>query len=567
MADAQRFCPICGSVTAELFCPTDKVSTFTLRSAGSEEAKFGIGDLVAGKFRVARKLGQGGFGAVYEAEHTGGLGNVALKMLTLADQSIDDVRRFYREVQVTAQLRHANTVRVFDVGQVESGALYIAMELLAGRSLEDTLRHANQQGHVLSQADAIGIASDVLKSLSEAHSKGLVHRDLKPANLMVTEVDGERVVKVLDFGIAHVQDSSLTGTGRALGTPAYMSPEQCSGATLDARSDLYALGVILYRCVVGKTPFSDPNPLTVMFAHAAQQPPDLLANTRTPLSGEFVACVKRALAKTPEERFANAKDMRLALEAAATQPLAHMPAQLPVAGEDPARKPLTSAELAAYSRRATGHTPALVVTGDVSAQAHADVTNGLTLDARTPMALGTPSAPVLALTTVPAVAPAAIQPELLAGAAAGVSAGVAALPAKSASKLPLVLAAGGGVAFAVAIAIAALPLRDRGEAAATPVAVAPLVVPGVPSPLPEVEALGVTPAAVAVQQLAPTPTAQVEVPALVQPVLVQPVLVQPTTAPAAEALQPTANRPKVQAAVPKARAPSKKKAIDASLPE
>ena len=206
MSDANRFCPVCGLSTEAPFCPTDHIATFTLQSAGSEAARFAVGDVVAGKYRVTRKLGQGGFGAVYEADHTGGLGKVALKMLALADQTIDDVRRFYREAQVTAQLRHANTVRVFDVGQAEGGALYIAMELLGGRSLEEALRDANAKGHVMSQGDAIGMAADVLKSLSEAHGNGLVHRDLKPANLMVTEVDGDRVVKVLDFGIAHVHE-------------------------------------------------------------------------------------------------------------------------------------------------------------------------------------------------------------------------------------------------------------------------------------------------------------------------------------------------------------------------
>lgn len=382
-----RFCPLCGAETAAAFCPADQVATFTLQ-AQSDAAVFAPGDLIAGKYRVLRKLGQGGFGAVYEADHTGGLGKVALKMLALADQSIEDVRRFYREAQVTAQLRHANTVRVFDVGQAEGGALFIAMELLTGKSLEETIKTAAQQGRVVDHEMAIAIAIDVLKSLSEAHGKGLVHRDLKPANLMLTDVDGDLVVKVLDFGIAHVQDSSLTGTGRALGTPAYMSPEQCTAGNVDARSDLYALGVILFRCVCGRAPFVDPNPLTVMFAHASQEPPELLTYTKTPVSEAFAMAVMRALSKSPELRFASAKEMRLALEFARSAPLLQPIDGAVETADFNARQPLTPGNLIAVERRpSTTTAPKLVVTagyGELAtgAAAASDQTSGLTADGR-----------------------------------------------------------------------------------------------------------------------------------------------------------------------------------------
>ncbi len=321
MNDAARLCPACGVRTAARFCPADQVATFDLQARDPDGAKLQVGELVAGKYRVGQVLGRGGFGAVYQAEHSGGLGHVALKVLALAEQGEDEIRRFYREAQVTAKLRHPNTVRVFDVGQTERGALYIAMELVHGQSLEERLRDGWRRGQVLSHAEVIAIGADVLRSLSEAHGAGLVHRDLKPANLMLGEVDGERMVKVLDFGIAHVQDSSLTGEGRALGTPAYMSPEQCTAQPVDARSDLYSLGVILFRCVCGSTPFVDANPLAVMFAHTAAPPPDVLAMARTDLSDEFAAVVARALAKRPSDRFASARDMRQALEACAQAPV------------------------------------------------------------------------------------------------------------------------------------------------------------------------------------------------------------------------------------------------------
>ncbi len=261
-------------------------------------------------------LGRGGFGAVYAAEHVGTRQPIAIKMLLSASEAgTAEVRRFHREAEVTARLRHPNTVRVFDVGQTASGAMYIAMERLHGPTLEEVLRDNLAAGRTLSERDAVNIGISVLKSLSEAHGQGLVHRDLKPANIMLTDIDGELVVKVLDFGIARLSDSSLTGEGTALGTPAYMSPEQCRGADLDGRSDVYSLGIILFRCVTGVTPFADPNPLVVLFRHATEPLPDLRTASPSALSDEFVAIVTRALAKRREDRFADARVMRDALTA------------------------------------------------------------------------------------------------------------------------------------------------------------------------------------------------------------------------------------------------------------
>ena len=512
MSDMLRFCPVCGMPTAEALCPSDKVATFTLAKSSGEAPRFGTGDVVAGKYRITKKLGQGGFGAVYEADHTGGLGRVAVKMLTLVDQDADDVRRFYREAQVTAQLRHANTVRVFDVGQVEGGSLFIAMELLNGRSLEDALKDGLAKGQVFSQAEAIAMASDVLKSLSEAHGNGLVHRDLKPANLMMTEVDGEQVVKVLDFGIAHVQDSSLTGTGRALGTPAYMSPEQCSGVALDARSDLYALGVILFRCVAGKPPFSDPNPLALMFAHAAQPPPDLFSMARTAVGEPFVACVMRALAKNPAERFASAKEMRLALLEAGKAPLVEMPLHAAETGDYGVRHVPTPADLGDRVRRATGLSPRLVVTSTLE-QLPADATGGLTLDARPLTLPATPPA-------VPVVG--AALPALTAAATADSAVPTPVVAAAGAPKWPLVVGAALAVAAAIVVAVtlgkgnAPAPARPTEVAAAPESAPTPRIASPIAAPPPApVVAIALpsasTPAAVAAQ---PAPAAPALAPAV-----------------------------------------------------
>ena len=274
------------------------------------------GDLVAGRYRVLGLLGRGGYGAVYSAAHTGTQQQVALKMMLGGDGDEHEVRRFYREAQVTASLRHPNTVRVFDVGQTDSGALFIAMELLAGPTLEDVLRTRR----IITQDELVDIAIPILRSLGEAHAKGLVHRDLKPANIMLSRIDGAddetetTIVKVLDFGIARPQESSLTGQGTALGTPAYMSPEQCQGTDIDGRSDLYSLGVILYRGVCGTPPFADRNAMTVMFKHLNRAPEPLESAAKTPLSDDFAAVIATALAKNPDDRFGGAGAMRRSLE-------------------------------------------------------------------------------------------------------------------------------------------------------------------------------------------------------------------------------------------------------------
>jgi len=325
-----RFCPKCGSHTGALFCPSDGIATFDLAPLGSSGGRLQPGDIVAGKYRVMTLLGQGGQGAVYEAEHLGGLGLVALKVLNVGQADPTMMRRFYREARVTSGLKHANTVRLFDLGQTPGGALFLVMERLQGVTLEVLLRQRLGQDRVLSQDEAIDIALDVLQSVSEAHGQGLIHRDLKPANIMLTEVDGERCVKVLDFGIAWAQDGSLTTTGHAVGTPTYMSPEQCSAQTLDLRSDLYALAVILFRCVAGRPPFMDPQALSLMYAHNHMPPPSLTEVTRTPLGPAFTAVVTRGLAKQPADRFDTARVMRSALQAARGEALTIQPKSLDI---------------------------------------------------------------------------------------------------------------------------------------------------------------------------------------------------------------------------------------------
>jgi len=322
----QRHCPKCGLATALALCPTDGIATIVRSPIDMGENFVKPGDVVAGRYRIIGLLGRGGFGAVCSAEHTGTGQAVALKYLAIDPASTDDdvVKRFFQEARITSSLRHANTVRVFDFGQSDNGALYMAMERLHGPTLEQVLRDHQNAGTVMTETQAIDLAIPITRALGEAHSASLVHRDLKPANLMLAEVpNDDPIVKVLDFGIARAKDSSLTGGNKSLGTPAYMSPEQCMGTEIDGRADLYSLGIILFRCVTGRLPFNDANPLTLMYMHNAAPLPDLRSLAKTPLSDAFVALVQRALAKSADERFADARAMRTALEEA--RGMAHTP--------------------------------------------------------------------------------------------------------------------------------------------------------------------------------------------------------------------------------------------------
>ncbi|MCO4760960.1 MAG: protein kinase [Myxococcales bacterium] len=313
----QRICPICGTLTPEAFCPKEGASTVVARSFSKHPRNYGLDDHVADRYRITGALGSGGYAAVYSAEHTGTGQEVAVKLMAFDPTAAGGevaVRRFFREARITAGLSHPNTVRVFDVGQDEGGALYIAMELLRGESLEQRLKRVLTAGDALSVDDSLDIMIPVLDSLAEAHDKQLVHRDLKPANIFLTQVTQEdetvMVPKVLDFGIARTADSSLTVGGTIPGTPPFMSPEQCRGEELDGRSDLYSLAVLLFLCVTGRLPFHDTNVLRLMRMHAFDAPPNPRSKTNRPLPDGLVSLLMRSLAKAPADRPPTAAAMR-----------------------------------------------------------------------------------------------------------------------------------------------------------------------------------------------------------------------------------------------------------------
>ncbi|MFM2416212.1 MAG: hypothetical protein RL385_935 [Pseudomonadota bacterium] len=242
-----------------------------------EELSHALGRLIADKYRLDAVLGVGGMGAVFRATQLSVNRPVAVKLIQgplLKHPEVE--KRFRREAEAMARLRHPASVRLFDFGATNEGELYMVMELLEGR---DLAAHLAQRGS-LPAAEALAIAKQILLALSEAHAQGIVHRDLKPANVFMAELHGgEIAVKVMDFGIAGIEQAAahnrLTRTGTVLGTPAYMSPEQAQGHAVDGRSDLYALGVLLFEMITGRVPFTGDSAVSLLLAQVSFAPPRL----------------------------------------------------------------------------------------------------------------------------------------------------------------------------------------------------------------------------------------------------------------------------------------------------
>ena len=286
-AEGARFCAKCGALL-----PPPRV----------EGADPLIGQVVGGRFRVINLLGEGGMGRVYTAEQQMGtaIRKVALKtLLQELSQDPQVVARFNRECGTVVGLEHPNTIKFYDFGQTNQGELYIAMEFVDGKSLADEITTGpmapDRASHIMKQ---------ICGSLQEAHSKGVIHRDLKPDNIILTNKGGETdFVKVLDFGIAKRSDATdaakeqkLTQAGMVLGTPPYMSPEQFTGKTIDARSDIYALGVIAYEILTGKLPFEANTPWEWATQHMTAQP--FPFEKATPMAANIPPYMKQAILRS-----------------------------------------------------------------------------------------------------------------------------------------------------------------------------------------------------------------------------------------------------------------------------
>jgi serine/threonine protein kinase len=254
-----------------------------------------------GRYEVLTELGRGAMGVVYKAHDPKINRTVAVKTISLAGQDPEEEQeyrqRFFREAEAAGRVSHPGIVTIFDVGEEpETRAPYIVMEFVGGESLEKLLSRGD---HKLPMEKALQLALELAEALECAHAQGVVHRDLKPANILMTE-DGH--AKIADFGVAKLNLANHTLAGRALGTPAYMSPEQLNGDPVDGRSDLFSLGVILYTAVTGYRPFQGNSALTVSFKVVNRDPiPATLLDTELP--ERLDAIITRAMAKDPAERY------------------------------------------------------------------------------------------------------------------------------------------------------------------------------------------------------------------------------------------------------------------------
>ncbi len=280
-----------------------------------------IGQEILGQYRVVSKLGRGGMGTVFLAEQPGMHRQVAIKVLH-AEVSADPdaARRFHIEAEAAARLASPHIVSVYNFGRLESGELYLAMEFLQGRTLHAELATYGR----LALEQVLGLVQQIARGLDEAHRKGVIHRDLKPGNIIVVRGPEGDVAKLLDFGIAKLDAGTATQTQGWVGTPRYMAPEQFTGAAIDARTDIYALGLMTYEMLCGRPPFLSDNPMSYVHSHVYSAVPSM----QDVVPGIVPAAVERvvlsALAKEPGARphsasaFADA--LRASVYAAAPQP-------------------------------------------------------------------------------------------------------------------------------------------------------------------------------------------------------------------------------------------------------
>jgi serine/threonine protein kinase len=275
-----------------------------------------IPEIIAGRFRIECEIGRGGMGTVYRATQLGLERPVAVKIIKqefASDQHVAE--RFMREARTMAKLRHPHAAMIFDAGNLPDGRHFIVMEFVEGATLSECLLREGR----LTAERAVSIASDICDVLIEAHRLGIVHRDLKPSNIMLSD----RGVCVLDFGVAKVLATSAaadalsthatTGSGFIVGTPRYMSPEQCIGQKVGARSDLYSVGVLLYEMLAGQPPFTDVLPSAVLVKQATMAPPPL-PKLRQNIPRPLAVAVHTLLAKRPEDRPNDAAAARRLLE-------------------------------------------------------------------------------------------------------------------------------------------------------------------------------------------------------------------------------------------------------------
>ena len=288
------------------------------------------GTVLQAKYRIGRKIGSGGIGVVYAAEHTSLGHEVAIKVLRgAAAMDGSEIARLRREAHIQVRLDHPNIARVMDLDQMQDGSIYVVMERLHGRSLADKM----SKDGLIAPGFAIPVFIDVCRALGAAHAIGVVHRDLKPGNIFLCE---EGTAKVLDFGMSKLTSAeSLTQAGYTLGTPEYMAPEQCIGASVEPRTDLYAFGVVMYEALTGELPIHSNNRRELLELHQKQVPkPMRVRRPDLPIPAELDVAVMTCLRKKPGERPADASELEKMLSIIDTS-------QLPRSYTQPSRRSAT----------------------------------------------------------------------------------------------------------------------------------------------------------------------------------------------------------------------------------
>ncbi len=304
-----KTCPTCSREFPDnvKFCPNDG-QTLRAKAASADL----VGQVVADRYHILKKLGEGGMGAVYLGEHVkmGRKSAIKVMMASMAHDP-DAVARFNREASNASRISHPNVCQIFDFGETSDGLIYLAMEFIEGKSLKDLVEHEG----AIPAARAASIVRQAADALQAAHDLGIVHRDIKPDNIMLCQGrDGSDVVKVVDFGIARAvggdeSGQKVTKTGLVVGTPEYMSPEQLSGDKLDGRSDIYSLGLVLYRMLTGTLPFQADSAQETMIKRLTDDPMPLSdARTDIEFPPKLQLVMNTALARSAAERYQQASE-------------------------------------------------------------------------------------------------------------------------------------------------------------------------------------------------------------------------------------------------------------------
>ena len=324
-------CPKCGVEypDANTLCPADGIALETSKDSL-------VGATLAGKYRIEERLNEGGMGTVYRATHVLMEKTVAIKVLRpalAADEKI--VARFSREARAASRISHPNALSVTDFGEDENGVVFLVMEFLSGRTLKQLIRDEGP----LPLTRVVEIVRQVGDALHAAHQQGVVHRDLKSDNIMLVDTMAGDHAKVLDFGIAKINEpegrdtGNLTAPNLVIGTPQYMSPEQCTQESeIDSRSDIYSLGVILYEMLIGHVPFTADSPTMVMMKHLQEPVPSVL-DERSDLPAQVARVIARAMAKLPANRYQTVaeliEDLTIASGLARFAPVPAQPVNVP----------------------------------------------------------------------------------------------------------------------------------------------------------------------------------------------------------------------------------------------